>query len=56
MSKVSERLLQVAAAVVIAFYGYNIVATFAVDTFITKYNLAQCQKTLGESKNAQPSR
>jgi len=44
MSKLTERLLQVAAVIVILYFGWQITAQSVVDLIVTKSNLRACQQ------------
>ena len=44
MSKLTERLLQVAAVIVILYFGWQITAQSVVDLIVTKINLRACQQ------------
>ena len=44
MSKITEKLLQVAAAIVILYFGWQITAQSVVDLIVTKGNLRACQQ------------
>ena len=44
MSKLTERLLQVAAVIVILYFGWQITAQSVVDLLVTKGNLRACQQ------------
>ncbi|MBI4032755.1 hypothetical protein HY374_03555 [Candidatus Berkelbacteria bacterium] len=44
MSNLTEKLLQVAAAIVILYFGWQIVAQTVVDLVVTKSNLRACQQ------------
>jgi len=44
MSKITEKLLQVAAVIVILYFGWQITAQSVVDLIVTKGNLRACQQ------------
>ena len=44
MSKITEKLLQVAAAITILYFGWQITAQSVVDLIVTKGNLRACQQ------------
>ena len=55
MSKITEKLLQVAAVIVILYYGWQIVSQTVVDLIVTKSNLRACQQEVLRMRPAPPA-
>jgi len=55
MSKITEKLLQVAAAIVILYFGWQITAQSVVDLIVTKSNLRACQQEVLRMRPAPPA-